>query len=438
MKIKLMAISDTHLGEPTSLLSYAEARWHLIRDIRRQFGVASGKKLQIEELVLVGDIVDSCLASSDQCGVNARILFDMLAGVFDVGKVVYLPGNHDHTLWSAYRVERQNQGHITEPEGDVLLRKGVVQPLGESAKRILSVFSHPDGYFWKSLEAKQGDFSIANPVYAKVIGDRTYVFAHGTHFRPDVIEPEKAAMAFRALGIIINRVGQTLPAFAKSVAGTSDMSTLEKDAAGFVDWVWANAGNLTNPPRDKFWYAVTQISGRLGHHRKLSPSSDRSQLYSRDELSHVPRIKPLVKDGGFTSGSLKRWQSIFLVPMMKYLSDKGMLTSKMTFVYGDTHEGGYGEAVNPDAGTVQTLPTIRIYNTGAWVVDAVDYHPPCHIFAVGCQEPDGPPEEYIFDASFVNVIQDGLPLLTVAQRDVENLPSALIAEVAKILDPLFK
>ena len=73
-KLTLLAISDTHLGEETSLLSFPrglQQLWHTLardanfwRPIFPDFD--SDERVQVEDLVLVGDIPDRTLSSTSQ------------------------------------------------------------------------------------------------------------------------------------------------------------------------------------------------------------------------------------------------------------------------------------------------------------------------------------------------------------------------------------
>lgn len=56
MRLKILAVSDTHLGDKVSLLSSPRGREHLCETLREQFG--SDGELEIEELILVGDILE--------------------------------------------------------------------------------------------------------------------------------------------------------------------------------------------------------------------------------------------------------------------------------------------------------------------------------------------------------------------------------------------
>jgi hypothetical protein len=78
----------------------------------------------------------------------------------------------------------------------------------------------------------------------------------------------------------------------------------------------------------------------------------------------------------------------FLPHMMRHLEEYD-LSGDLTFVYGDTHDGGWGELSLPGG------RDMRVYNTGGWVTYDIEDHPTCYIFAVG---EDG--IEYLLDVSF--------------------------------------
>lgn len=71
MQLEFLAISDTHLGEETSILSFPHGRQHLWRVLRPPFGSDefdkdNKEKLEVEEMILLGDIPDRTLSSTSQ------------------------------------------------------------------------------------------------------------------------------------------------------------------------------------------------------------------------------------------------------------------------------------------------------------------------------------------------------------------------------------
>jgi len=54
MRLKLLAISDTHLGEDTSLISFPRGHQHLWTMLRNFFGEGQNKKrFEIEKAILI-------------------------------------------------------------------------------------------------------------------------------------------------------------------------------------------------------------------------------------------------------------------------------------------------------------------------------------------------------------------------------------------------
>src|SRR5947209_20260056 len=101
MKLKYLTISDTHLGEDTSLLCFPQGRARLCNALREMFGGVE-PKIVVDELILLGDIPDRALSATSQIMTQTHAFLRALAEVLAVRRVVYVPGNHDHTLWTSY------------------------------------------------------------------------------------------------------------------------------------------------------------------------------------------------------------------------------------------------------------------------------------------------------------------------------------------------
>ena len=191
MQLKILAISDTHLGEETSLLSFPHGCHHLYVTLQKYFG--GGKRFNVEELILIGDITDRTLSSTSQLITHTNAFVRMIGSAADIKKAVFIPGNHEHTLWTDYhqiRDGKKNSFSITDkPEGELLIKKGKRIDKNKSAEELFTIFfGYPLGKSWRAMG--ELDFAIANPVYVKQINGRPYVFTHGTHFRPDVSAPK--------------------------------------------------------------------------------------------------------------------------------------------------------------------------------------------------------------------------------------------------------
>ena len=238
MRLKMLAISDTHLGDSVSLLSSPTGRRHLAEELRRQLGGQG--ELEVEELILVGDILERAFSPLSKVLGHARDFIEALRGVAAVRRIVYLVGDHDHVLWTAYRKRLSGEDDpygITPPSGDLLLEGGRRRDERQSATELLSMFlAYPSGRLWKEIEREADmDFAIANPLYAKWAAGRTYVFTHGTHFRREVVAP---AWVKELADLLTPDEILDIGSY-PDVSNANNLAELERIVAPFVDNLWS-------------------------------------------------------------------------------------------------------------------------------------------------------------------------------------------------------
>ena len=403
-RLQLLAISDTHLGEDTSLLSFPHGRQHLWKVLRQTFGTYdpanpdASRGFEVEQMILMGDIPDRTLSSTSEIITHTNAFIQMLGSAARIKRGVYVPGNHDHTMWRDYCRRRYGRDYgITAPEGELLVKDGARCDRNRSGEDYLGLlFGYPDGSGWRAIASHPQpgsfSFSVANPVYVTEVHGRTYVFAHGTHFRAlDV-----------AGSVTLNRILDHLQAdrlfghleidSSGDVRKAKDLRQLEEIARRLADTLWPSCENVTVTQSDQLWYLLTAISGRFGHQRRTPGGS---KLFSRRALAKArpSRIAHLTSGGQPAHRSVELWQELFLPHLLKYLQANKRSCDPLTFVYGDTHGGGWGEVARSSGSP------IRLYNTGGWTIDNPDNHPPCHLFAV-----DDQGQEYLLDVSFRDVM----------------------------------
>ncbi len=113
---KRIIFSDLHFGDPACSLRQEQVAVGLRKFLRRQS--------PIDELILAGDILDANVASlsraiygakgarkwSGQIGLRKWLshLFeqDAKGKALEVGRIVYLPGNHDYVIWNVLATNR--------------------------------------------------------------------------------------------------------------------------------------------------------------------------------------------------------------------------------------------------------------------------------------------------------------------------------------------
>jgi hypothetical protein len=416
MRLKLMALSDTHVGEDTSILSFPHGRQTLWAALRRAFGEpdptdpGKTKAFWVDEMILMGDIADRTLSSTSEIITHANALVDTLGSAAMVGKAVYVPGNHDHTIWTDYARPRFGKDSaITPPGGEPLVQAGAPVSAQGAVRSLLELFfGFPGGSSWRATQDHQRpDLYIANPLYATQACGRTYVFTHGTLFR--TFDVAAGQLRRRTIAYLAKEGLKARVRPGRNVRKAKDLEDMEARAQPLVDTLWPSAANDPTPAGDRWWSIWVALSGRYGRKRPTFPEP---LVCTWAELPASPtdRIARLTPGGGKPDhASVPVWQQHFLPHMAKHLADHGLPTSPLTFVYGDTHTGGFGEVAGPDG------HPIRLLNTGAWTVDNGQDHPPCQVFALG---EDG--RERLLDVTLSGVTVSGRPLLELAGESAEH------------------
>jgi len=111
-KLKAVVLSDLHLGEPEGIL------WHkdelnvidiLATKIETLSKDTNTLEDGVEELILIGDIVDLSEAKDEEAYNNTKVVLEKIIKKVKLDKIVYIPGNHDHHLWVELLKEEQGE-----------------------------------------------------------------------------------------------------------------------------------------------------------------------------------------------------------------------------------------------------------------------------------------------------------------------------------------
>lgn len=185
---KAIAISDLHLGEEKSILnikknSGRENLSNLIKILEEQ-----GK---VDELIIIGDLVDFSLASLNEAYTDCKEFFKALSEIGNIDEIVIIPGNHDHHLWiqlveQAEIIEKIRNGKVPVPAidkpGETYIDKFVDRKFPDQELKSLFITN-----LWPK-EKKMPKVSIKYPHHLRAFGDRYYLFTHG-HFLEDIFKP---------------------------------------------------------------------------------------------------------------------------------------------------------------------------------------------------------------------------------------------------------
>jgi len=170
--VRIAAISDMHLGAPTSYLTVESVRQRLLRS------VVDHAKGHLDLLVLVGDVIDLTVGRAPEPWVAAREFFAWMGTwPVDIGRIVYIPGNHDHHVWvmlAEYMEVLSKIGSLAStPVG------------GENTNPLLGT-AYP---FWTPMHnlfprelSEKVVFAYPFFYFPETITDTRFVFHHGHYF----------------------------------------------------------------------------------------------------------------------------------------------------------------------------------------------------------------------------------------------------------------
>jgi UDP-2,3-diacylglucosamine pyrophosphatase LpxH len=382
--IRHVCVSDLHLGALNSVLTSVgpdgdsvdqssvspvlAALCDALRALRRSTETAP-------HLVVLGDLFELALCSTDDAAATfAHMLRGLRPGCPDgavAPEIHFLPGNHDHHLWSRARGDCYVEYMTAAPHGQPLIPEPHATHLLPANDGMFSVRD-------RIVELMAARADTAVPVRVRQSypnmglvgagGERVVVLSHG-HF----IEPLYRAMS--AFDDVFERRRVMNPT----------VSDLEAENGAWIDFFWSSMGD----------------SGRFsGWSRDLYES-----LQSEDAVdAEVRAIRRAILAGrgswvrrhvesavvggmllGAAKGSLRRERHLSEVlspnaqagldaylagPVLAQVAEEVGAAPEATFVFGHTHKP-FAEERHP-AGWPRPVPVV---NTGGWVVDTEQAEP---------------------------------------------------------------
>ena len=337
MAIKLLFLSDLHLGEGPSLLNASKGLRYFAEHLDT---IVAGQA--VDTLVLGGDVVDQVLSSSQTYEARAKAFFAAtLPRLPGLRKVVYLFGNHDLALFRTLFCDDQPQSRF------------FVTGVGEDG--------HPGVGRLKSL--LMGDFAVplvvANPVYVEESDRRVYVFHHGHHLREDLL---RHWLAYRLLDINLldRKLLDTELEFGSPAP--EDATTLEEFESGtfpLVTTFWRNSRNVEVPTQEKLYTWFHKMSHPSDGPRRVEPGA---RPYDLGRMALDGFGQDMIPQKYFPALLRSRYLNL---PAGKPVS----------LLYGDTHFVGCH--LTEYDGTPLT-----IINTGGWISYHHDVHPATAVYRV--------------------------------------------------------
>ena len=317
-KLKALALSDLHLGEPEGLLFNSGDQYNLI-----QITVDKIKELSqgdasfengIEQLILIGDIVDLSEAPDAEAYQNTKVFLSTLVDKIKIDKIVYIPGNHDHHLWVQLLQAYCGKDNYKD------CKPKTCQTI--TAPSLFVKNCLPPNYLQNKVE-------VNYPFYVLDTDNSFYFFDHGHLF------------------------SSTLERFT-GAKNAVDIEDLEERTYSFMEWIWYYG-------KDKKREKIYDWWRRTWHHLKKPKRATRFEEDSAPVYDDYIRSKVI-------------W---YLKEICKI---KNAFTKDFHFIFGHTHHGG--RLLKTDRKFRIEGRFINVWNTGGWLVPSEVFSPDAYIFYI--------------------------------------------------------
>ncbi len=381
--IRWVCLSDLHLGALNSLLTNVTA------DGEHADGSAASPVLTAlceclrslrtpgqdpPELVVLGDLFELALTSpEDAAAAFTQFIAGLRPGGADAAvapALRFVPGNHDHHLWSRASDDRYlrllagDAGAVPAPRdrhATHLLPDNDKEPVRDRFVEILANRAEPA----TTVSVVQ---SYPNLGLVDGTGDRAVILSHG-HF----IEP-----LYRMMSVLDT-------VFGSPRTGAVEAWQLEADNGGWIDFFWSSMGDSGDIMRvTRSLYESLQSTETIHAEISAIERAIKAAGASRpraDVEAHT--VAGLLRAGVGTAVRERHRPGIILSPqadqgLSSYL-DGPVVTQmgaeigaprEVTFVFGHTHKPFV------DVRTTSLCPSpVSVVNTGGWVVDTPQLNP---------------------------------------------------------------
>ena len=317
-RLKAVALSDLHLGEPEGILYHKndlnviDILSTKIKDLSK---ASNTFEEGVEELILIGDIVDLSEAIEDEEAYeNTKVVLSKIIEKVKLDKIVYIPGNHDHHLW----VEL-----LEEEEG---------KDFDKCSPRIRidKSLEEKDHFLSRCLpEWPAEKLDIRYPNYKIEADNSFFLFDHGHLFSKTIENMTDGEDA-------------------------KDLDDLEERTYKFMEMIWYET---KSKPREVIYDLLRKLRLEFG-------KSVKGNTFTEDST-------PLMDDYVRTK---IRWY------LRDIYGIKDEVQKDFHFIFGHTHYGG--RLLRSDRKIRVNGRFISLWNTGGWLVPSKVYSPDAYIFYI--------------------------------------------------------
>ncbi len=388
--LKYVCLSDLHLGARYSILTGADAAAQ--SDTLRTFGLALEGLLrqmsgpELPTLLLLGDVLDLGLSPLEDAAMGFQHLIESLF-IPSLGKeilsptIIYVPGNHDHRVWSSAR-DQDYTSRIRTTQAPQRL---------EPPSVVTNMFATPDTMIesdllttlMRSVPAsvpQTGSVRVAYPNFGLLSREdpgRCVVFHHG-HFIESFYRLASTTRSLLEAGY----------------APPTDISDVELQNATWIDFVWSSFGQTGAVGTDVMnLYTVLQDTAATDRFLSTLEKRIMRRLLQYVPMSGEAEVRHYAKASAkaLLDITVERWADLERNSRLSVLSDDsvqglrwyleeplhtqinhelGRVPDDVTFVFGHTHKP-FQDLLPVDT---YRLP-VKIFNTGGWTFNAPDMAP---------------------------------------------------------------
>ncbi|MGP0029836.1 MAG: hypothetical protein ACLPVF_04950 [Acidimicrobiales bacterium] len=379
--VRWICISDLHLGALNSILTSVSSDGERVdQSTTSPVTVALCEGLRAlsppghpPQLVVAGDLFELALSSSDDAAATfAQFIACLRPGATDAAvgpHIRFIPGNHDHQLWTRARSDHYLEYLARLPRGEALHAESHVTHLLPANDRrpvrdrfIELLAARTDTASPVVVEQSYPNLGLVGPT-----GARAVVVSHG-HF----VEP-----LYRMMSLLDD-------VFTSDSGGTMSQH-LEADNGGWIDFFWSSmgdSGDIGTWTRDLYESLQSEksIDAVTGGIRRAMARRPGSRIRNHIEGAVVAdvlkrSVKRSLRRERHLPGVLSKNAAAGLLdyldgPVAAQLREEVGSPPDVTFVFGHTHKPFSDVRIPP----VSARP-VNIFNTGGWVVDTPEPEP---------------------------------------------------------------
>lgn len=396
--MKLAIISDTHFGDDNSQLVAmpdGKAGPAIGPKYAELLAAVGGQGVELDYLVLAGDILDFSVASYDKAYRCAKVFFQALKADKVTKEIVYLAGNHDADIWHTVQQQRHIINKIAgggQPDPFQHSVSGVIDDRAGSKDNLLRLtgvspraeegLPRYGGMFLDKLTNPETNFAFAYPNLYIVTDNESVLVTHGQYLESywaflgefstfiagddlkigDMDVEEMVELNFPLVQLSCSGVGQA-GVFTDNLVKPVQLDVKDKNLKRIVKYLkkfkqWV--GDLADDNCLKEWI-YELAAGKAGDMLLDTLKNAESTRYS-DAFLNDPKVRERFRN--FYKASLLEIGAIN--------ASGANIPAPWRVVFGHTHQPiAWNDARAPKFDTVSSATPRRLtlHNTGGWLID---------------------------------------------------------------------